>query len=261
MTAEGAFWSELRAWRRDLHRHPEFGFEERRTSAFAADRLRAFGLDEVVEGIGGTGVVGTLRRGGGNRSILLRADMDALRIEEKPEGDRPHQSRSPGLMHACGHDGHTTILLGAASVLARDGGFDGTIRFLFQPAEEWGRGMQAMLDDGLLKRFPADEAYGLHNWPDLAVGSLATRSGPLMAAEDNFEIAIIGRSVHAARPHQGRDALLAASATIVALQAIVARALDPSDTAVVSCTELIASGTRNVIAGGESSRRLPVVPP
>ena len=251
---EEAFWSELKTWRRDLHRHPEFGFEEHRTSAFVAERLRAFGLDEVAEGIGGTGVVGTLKRGGGNRSILLRADMDALRIEEKPDADRPHQSQSPGLMHACGHDGHTTMLLGAASLLARDGGFDGTIRFLFQPAEEWGRGMQAMLDDGLLERFPADEAYGLHNWPGLTVGSLATRSGPLMAAEDNFEITIKGQSVHAARPHQGRDALLAASTTIVALQSIVSRALDPSDTAVVSCTELIADGTRNVIAGQATIR-------
>jgi hippurate hydrolase len=243
------FWSELKAWRQDLHRHPEFGFDEHRTSAFVADRLRSFGFDDVAEGIGGTGVVGTLKRGGGNRSILLRADMDALRIEEEPENDRPHRSQSPGLMHACGHDGHTTMLLGAARVLARDGGFDGTIRFVFQPAEEWGRGMQAMLDTGLLAQFFADEAYGLHNWPGLAVGSLATRVGPLMAAEDNFEIAITGQSVHAARPHQGRDALLAASAIIVALQSIVSRVLDPSDTAVVSCTELLTDGVRNVIAG------------
>jgi amidohydrolase len=251
---DDAFWSELKAWRQDLHRHPEFGFDEHRTSAFVADRLRSFGLDDVAEGIGGTGVVGSLKRGGGNRSILLRADMDALRIQEVSEGDRPHRSQSAGLMHACGHDGHTTMLLGAARFLARDGGFDGTIRFLFQPAEEWGRGMQAMLDDGLLERFPCDEAYGLHNWPGLSIGSLATRAGPLMAAEDNFEISIRGQGVHAARPHQGRDALLAASATIVALQSVVSRALDPSDTAVLSCTELIADGTRNVIAGQATIR-------
>ena len=243
-----ALWSELRTWRRDFHQHPEFGFEERRTSALVAKRLKSFGL-EVAEGIGGTGVVGTLRRGGGNRSILFRADMDALRIEERPAVDRPHRSQSPGLMHACGHDGHTTMLLGAAKLLAEQGGFDGTIRFVFQPAEDWGRGMLAMLDDGLLERFPADEAYGLHNWPGLAVGSLATRVGALMPAEDNFEIVFHGEGVHAARPHQGRDALLAAAATIVALQGIVSRALDPADAAVVSCTELTADGARNVIAG------------
>jgi hippurate hydrolase len=246
---DDTFWSELRSWRHDLHRHPEFGFDEHRTRVFVADLLRSFGINDVAEGIGGTGIVATLKRGGGNRSILLRADMDALRIEENPEEDRPYRSQSPGLMHACGHDGHTTMLLGAARLLARDAGFDGTIRLLFQPAEEWGRGMQAMLDDGLLQRFPADEAYGLHNWPGLPVGSLATRAGALMAAEDNFEISIRGQGVHAARPHQGRDALLAASATVVALQSIVSRALDPSETAVVSCTELIADGNRNVIAG------------
>jgi len=248
MLSNSDFLSELQSWRRDFHQHPEFGFEERRTSALVAKRLKAFGLD-VAEGIGGTGVVGSLRRGGGNRSILFRADMDALRIEEKPDADRPHRSQSPGLMHACGHDGHTTMLLGAAKLLAEEGGFDGTIRFVFQPAEEWGRGMQAMLDDGLLERFPADEAYGLHNWPGLAVGRLATRVGALMAAEDNFEIGLCGAGVHAARPHQGRDALLAAAATVVALQGIVSRTLDPADTAVVSCTELETDGARNVIAG------------
>jgi hippurate hydrolase len=249
MSADTPLWPELSAWRRKLHRHPEFGFEERRTAAFVAERLRSFGLDEVVEGVGGTGVVGTLKRGAGNRAVLLRADMDALRIEERPDGERPHRSQAAGLMHACGHDGHTAMLLGAAKMLAEQGGFDGTVRFLFQPAEEWGRGMQAMLDDGLISRFPSDEAYGLHNWPGLPVGHLSTRAGALMAAEDNFEILVTGRGVHAARPHQGRDALLAASATIVALQAIVARALDPGETAVVSATELVADGTRNVIAG------------
>jgi len=244
-----SLWQELRTWRQLLHQNPEFGFAEHRTSAFVADRLREFGFDEIAEGIGGTGVVATLRRGPSNRSIMLRADMDALRIEESATGERPYRSRVAGMMHACGHDGHTTILLGAARLLAAEGGFDGTIQFLFQPAEEWGRGMLAMLDDGLLDRFPADEAFALHNWPGLPVGSVATRPGSLMAAEDNFEITLRGRSVHAARPHEGRDALLAAAATIVALQSVVSRALDPGKTAVLSCTELIADGARNVIAG------------
>ncbi|MBN9056406.1 MAG: amidohydrolase, partial [Rhizobiales bacterium] len=150
-----ALHAEMTAWRRDLHAHPEFGFEEIRTAAFVARKLREFGLDEVVERVGGTGVVGTLRRGTGNRSIALRADMDALRITE--QGDRAYRSQAPGVMHACGHDGHTAMLLGAARMLAEEGGFDGTVRFLFQPAEEWGRGALAMLADGLMERFPFDE--------------------------------------------------------------------------------------------------------
>src|SRR5262249_37301137 len=182
----------------------EFGFELTRTAAFVAEKLRSFGL-EVAEGVGRVGVVGTLRRGSSGRAIALRADMDALRIEE--QGDRPHRSRNRGLMHACGHDGHTAMLPGAAKALAAEGGFDGTIRFLFQPAEEWGRGALAMLEDGLLERFPFDEVYGLHNWPGLAVGRLATRAGPLMAAEDIFEIVVKGRGAHAARPPQSHDTL------------------------------------------------------
>src|SRR5262249_12341048 len=172
-------------------------------------------------------------------------DMDALRIEE--QGERPHRSRNPGLMHACGHDGHTAMLLGAAKVLAAEGGFDGTLRFLFQPAEEWGRGALAMIEDGLLERFPFAELYGLHNWPGLAVGRLATRVGPLMAAEDVFEIVVRGRGAHAARPHQARDTLVAACAIVTALQTIVSRTLDPGETAVVSVTELLTDGTRNVL--------------
>lgn len=232
------------AWRRHLHAHPELGFAEHATAAFVAARLREFGLD-VTEQVGGTGVVGTLRRGGGNRAIGLRADMDALAITEAT--GLPYASRAPGRMHACGHDGHTAALLGAARLLAREGGFEGTVHFIFQPAEEHGRGMQAMLDDGLLARFPIDEAYGIHNMPGMKLGTFATRTGPLMAAEDNFEITVHGRGVHAARPHMGVDPILTGSAIVLALQQIVARRIDPVDPVVVSVTEFITDGTRNVI--------------
>ena len=239
--------AQMSAWRHHLHAHPEFGFETEGTAAFVAGKLRDFGFDEVVEGVGG-GVVGTLRRGTSNQVIALRADMDALRIEEK--GACPHRSTTHGLMHACGHDGHTAMLLGAAQVLAAEGGFDGAVRFIFQPAEEWGRGALAMIEDGLLDRFPFREIYGIHNLPGLEAGRIATRVGPLMAAEDNFEIIVTGRGGHAARPHQAKDALLCACAIVTALQTIVSRSLDPSETTVVSATELIADGTRNVLAGG-----------
>ena len=242
-----ALKTEMTAWRRDLHAHPEFGFEEKRTSAFVAAKLREFGLDDVVEGIGGTGVVGTLRRGAGNRAIALRADMDALRIAE--QGARAYCSQNPGAMHACGHDGHTAMLLGAAKLLAGEGGFDGTVRFVFQPAEEWGRGAVAMLDDGLMARFPFDEIYGLHNMPGLPVGHFETRVGPIMSAEDNFEITLRGVGGHAARPHSASEVLVAACAVVINLQTIVARRLDPADISVVSATELIADGARNVLPG------------
>ncbi len=234
------------AWRRQLHAQPETGFEEHRTAAFVAATLRAAGLT-VAEGIGGTGVVGTLRRGNGGREVILRADMDALQIQEDAPG-RPHASRVPGRMHACGHDGHTAALLAAAVALAAAGDLpEGTMHFLFQPAEEHGRGMQAMLDAGLLARFPAEEAYGLHIMPGLPVGSFATRPGPIMAAEDNFVITVTGQGVHAARPHLGVDPILAASAVVLALQQIVARRIDPVEPAVVSVTEFLTDGTRNVI--------------
>ncbi|TNC12135.1 amidohydrolase [Methylobacterium terricola] len=245
-TIDPAALRDMVAWRRDLHAHPEFGFEERRTAAFVAGRLRDFGLD-VAEGIGGTGVVGTLRRGSGPRTIALRADMDALRIAE--QGTHPHRSTVPGTMHACGHDGHTVMLLAAARVLAAEGGFDGTVRFLFQPAEEWGRGALAMLEDGLLERFPFEEIHGLHTLPGLPVGHLETRPGPIMAAEDNFEIVLRGVGGHAARPHATSEVLVAACATVMNLQTIVSRRLDPAETAVVSVTELIADGTRNALPG------------
>ncbi|MDA9445862.1 M20 aminoacylase family protein [Bradyrhizobium sp. CCBAU 21360] len=238
---------EMIAWRRDLHAHPEFGFEEKRTSAFVAAKLREFGLDEVAEGVGGTGVVGTLKRGGGNRAIALRADMDALRITE--QGGQEYSSRNPGTMHACGHDGHTAMLLGAAKLLAENSGFDGTVRFVFQPAEEWGKGALAMLADGLMERFPFNEIYGLHNMPGLPVGHFQTCPGPIMSAEDNFEIVLKGVGGHASRPHWGNEVLVAACATVMNLQSIVSRRLSPTDIGVVSVTELITDGTRNVLPG------------
>lgn len=239
--------TQMTEWRRHLHAHPEFGFEEQQTAAFVATRLREFGLDDVVEGVGGTGVVGTLKRGTGNRSVALRADMDALRITE--QGDKSYRSRNEGVMHACGHDGHTTMLLGAAKTLAEDGGFDGTVRFIFQPAEEWGRGATAMLDDGLMNRFPFDEIYGIHNMPGLPVGVFETRAGAFMSAEDNFEIVLNGVGGHAARPHSGNEVLVAACALVTNLQTIVSRRLDPTDIGVVSVTELITDGTRNALPG------------
>lgn len=242
-----ALHHEMTAWRRDLHARPEFGFEERRTSAFVAGKLREFGFDEVAEGIGRTGVVGTLRRGTGNKAIALRADMDALRITEQTT--LSYCSQNPGTMHACGHDGHTTMLLGAAKLLAEDGGFDGTVRFLFQPAEEWGKGALSMLADGLMDRFPFEEVYGLHNMPGLPVGHFQTRAGPIMSAEDNFEIILKGVGGHAARPHSGNEVLVAACALVMNLQTIVSRRLSPASIAVVSVTELITDGTRNALPG------------
>ncbi|TCN32646.1 M20 aminoacylase family protein [Sinorhizobium americanum] len=243
----GRLVSEMREWRRHLHAHPEFGFEERQTSAFVAAKLREFGLGDVAEGVGGTGVVGTLKRGNGNRSIALRADMDALRIPE--QSGLPYASRNPGIMHACGHDGHTAMLLGAARMLAEEGGFDGTVRFVFQPAEEWGKGALAMIDDGIMRRFPFEEIYGIHNMPGLPVGHFETRAGAIMSAEDNFEIVLGGVGGHAARPHRGNEVLVAACALVTNLQTIVSRRLSPTDISVVSVTELITDGTRNALPG------------
>ncbi len=239
--------AEMSEWRRHLHANPEFGFAEQATAAFVADKLRTFGLDEVAEGVGGTGVVGTLKRGTGNRAIALRADMDALRITE--QGDMQHKSRNCGLMHACGHDGHTAMLLGAAKMLAAEGGFDGTIRFIFQPAEEWGKGALAMMSDGLFEKYPFDEIYGIHNMPGLPVGYFETKPEEFMSAEDNFEITLKGVGGHAARPHWGSEVLVAACAIVTNLQTIVARRIDPADIGVVSVTELITDGTRNALPG------------
>jgi amidohydrolase len=242
-----SFVKDLTTWRRHLHQHPEFGFEENQTALFVTEKLRSFGITEIAEGIGGKGVVAAIRRGSGKRVIALRADMDALRIAEQT--NTPYASRNQGVMHACGHDGHTTMLLGAAKTLATEGGFDGTVLLVFQPAEEWGQGMKAMIRDGLGSRFPFDEIYGLHNKPGLGVGKFETRSGAFMAAEDNFRITVHGSGGHASRPHQCHDAIVCVSAIVVELQTIVARAIDPSELAVVSITEIGSDGTRNAIAG------------
>ncbi len=238
---------ELTAIRRDLHAHPEIGFEEVRTSGIVAEKLTQWGI-EVHRGLGGTGVVGVLKgKGSGAKRIGLRADMDALPMEENT--NLRWRSTIPGRFHGCGHDGHTTMLLGTARYLAETRNFDGTVRFIFQPAEEWGRGALAMLDDGLLQRFPFEEIFGLHNMPGLAVGHFETRVGSFMSAEDNFEIVLKGVGGHAARPHSGSETLVAACALVTALQTIVSRRLSPADIGVVSVTELITDGTRNALPG------------
>jgi len=243
---EFAVEQDMISWRRHLHAHPETGFEEHLTAAFVAEQLAGFGL-EVVQGIGGTGVVATLKRGTGSRAIGLRADMDALAIQET--GRRPHASKYPGRMHACGHDGHMAMLLGAARLLAADPDLDGSVHFIFQPAEEHGRGAKAMIADGLFTRFPMDEIYGMHSMPGIPAGRFETRPGGMMASEDNFVIQIRGRGAHAARPHMSIDPIVVGAEIVLALQTIVARSLDPTAQAVVSVTEFITNGTRNVIPG------------
>ncbi|MDQ0013596.1 hippurate hydrolase [Variovorax boronicumulans] len=236
---------QLSGWRRQLHAMPETGFEEAKTSAFVASVLKALGL-EVHEGIGGTGLVANLKVGNGKGVIGLRAEMDALNIAEVP-ADRAYASATPGKMHACGHDGHMSIVLGAARLLRERQDFDGTVRFIFQPAEEHGRGAKAMMDDGLFARFPVDEIYGLHNMPGMRAGTISTRTGGLMASEDNFVIHVKGRGTHAARPHMGVDPIVIGAQIVLALQTIVSRTLDPGAQAVVSCTEFITDGIRNAI--------------
>jgi hippurate hydrolase len=235
---------DLIAWRRDFHRHPELAFEEERTSTLVAERLEAFGL-EVHRGLAGTGVVGTLRQGESKRAIALRADMDALPILEQTE--LPYKSVYDGKMHACGHDGHTTMLLGAARHLAASRDFDGVAHFIFQPAEENEGGGRVMIEQGLFDLFPVDRVYGMHNFPGLPLGSFAMRSGPIMAAFDKFEIKVRGRGSHAALPHTGIDPLMLAAQILLGLQAIVSRTIDPIDRAVISATQIRGGETWNVI--------------
>lgn len=231
-------------WRHSLHACPELGYEERETAAFVAERLRECGLD-VVTGIGGTGVVGTLRRGTSARSLGIRAELDALPINERP--GRPHGSRHSGRMHACGHDGHMAMVLGAATLLAGHGDFDGTVHFIFQPAEENLAGGKAMVDDGLFERFPMDAIYAMHNLPGMPVGQFAVQTGPAMASADMFEITLHGRGGHAAHPHLARDPGVGAAEIVLALQSIVARSLPPLEAGVVSVTKLAMGSTFNVI--------------
>lgn len=235
---------QLTEWRRYLHRHPETAFEEVKTSAFVAEKMREMGY-EVETGIGGTGVVASMTVGDGEKAIGIRADMDALNITEQTGLD--YASETDGKMHACGHDGHVTTALGAAKLLAETKDFNGTVRFIFQPAEEHGEGAMAMLNDGLFERFPIDEFYGLHNMPGLPEGEVHSKVGPIMASEDNFEIKIKGVGGHASAPHMGADPLVTAAEIILALQTIVARNVDPVDTAVVSCTEIHTDGIVNAI--------------
>jgi hippurate hydrolase len=235
---------EMTAWRRDIHAHPELGFEERRTSDLVAEKLAQFGC-EVHRGLGKTGVVGSLRVGNGTRSIGLRADMDALPIHEL--NDFGHRSTYDGTMHACGHDGHTTMLLGAARYLAETRNFDGQVHFIFQPAEEGVGGAKAMIKDGLFQRFPCDAIFAIHNRPSLAVGKFAVRAGPIMAGGGFFDIDIKGVGAHGARPESGIDPVLVAAHVTTALQSIVSRNVDPLEAAVVSVTKIVAGDTYNVI--------------
>lgn len=235
--------SEMESWRHDLHRQPELAFKEFRTAEFLIERLQSFGY-EPVTGLGGTGIVATLDRGDGP-SIGLRADMDALPVHE--ENDVAHTSVVPGIMHACGHDGHMTMLLAAARYFSEHDAPAGKIHFIFQPAEEGEAGARAMINDGLFRDFSIDEIYGLHNWPGLDAGVFAARVGPQMAAFDVFEIKLRGKGAHAAMPHYGKDVLTAASNLQLQLQSIVSRSLDPLDTGVVSVTEIHGGDTWNVL--------------
>jgi hippurate hydrolase len=239
------FHDDMTGWRRHLHQMPELLYDTVQTAAFVADRLRDFGVDEVVTGIGRTGVVGVIRGQGAGPVIGLRADMDALPITEAQ--DRPWKSRVPGVMHACGHDGHTTMLLGAARYLAETRNFAGRVALVFQPAEEGGAGGKAMLDDGLMDRFGIDRIFAMHNWPGMETGRIETRPGPVMAAADQFEITIEGKGAHAAQPDLGVDPVVVAAAIVQAAQTIVARSVDPLDSAVVSITQVRAGTAHNII--------------
>jgi len=235
---------EMQTWRRDIHAHPEIAFEEHRTAQIVAEKLESFGI-EVEIGIAGTGVVGTLKKGTGNRSIGLRADLDALLINEANEFE--HKSKNPGKMHACGHDGHTVMLLGAAKYLAEQGNFDGTVNFIFQPAEENEGGGKAMIDDGLFEKYPVESVYGMHNIPGMPVASFAIKPGPIMAAFDVFNVKIVGKGGHAAMPQTTIDPIIIGTKIIDAYQSIISRYIDPQEPAVLSVTQFHAGDAYNVI--------------
>ena len=237
--------AEMTAWRQDIHAHPELGFQENRTAGLVAAKLEAFGFDEVHRGVGRTGVVGVLRAGKSGRSVGLRADMDALPILEVNRFG--HCSVNKGVMHACGHDGHTAMLLGAARYLASTRRFDGVVNFIFQPAEEGLGGARAMIEDGLFDRFPCQAVFGMHNRPSLDIGRFAVRSGPMMAGGAFFDIRVTGKGAHGARPETSVDAALVAAQIAVTLQSIVSRNVAPIDTAVLSVTRIHAGDAYNVI--------------
>ncbi|MBR0653132.1 amidohydrolase [Roseomonas terrae] len=236
----------LTSWRRHLHANPGLTLHEGETAAFVVARLKEMGLTDIAENVGGHGVVATIRRGGGNRSVGLRGDMDALPIQEQNE-DLAWKSANPGVMHACGHDGHTTALLGAAKLLMDDPNWTGTVRLVFQPAEEGGGGARKMIADGLFERFPMERIFGWHNWPGLPAGTIAVHDRAVMAAGARFEITFDGHAGHAALPHLTRDPMIAAGHAIVAVQSIVARNLDPLNGGVVSIT---------VVEGGEAQNQI-----
>ncbi|WP_100961780.1 M20 aminoacylase family protein [Bosea sp. FBZP-16] len=235
---------EVVAWRHHIHANPELGFQEIETARFVAEKLRSFGL-EVQERIGGTGVVGTLRAGSGKRAIGLRAELDALPVIERT--GLPYASKTEGVMHACGHDGHSAMLLGAAKLLSEAPDFDGTVHFIFQPAEENEGGSMKMIEAGLFERFPVEAVYAVHNWPGVPFGTIAARAGAQMAAVDNFELRFSGLGAHVAMPHLGDDPILAAGAFIQSVQRIVSRAVDPQTPIVVSLTQVHGGNVGNIV--------------
>ncbi len=236
--------ADIRAIRRDIHAHPELCFEEQRTADVVAQQLAAWGI-EVHRGLGTTGLVGVIRNGNSPRTIGLRADMDALPLQEA--NAFAHRSQHEGKMHACGHDGHTAMLLGAAHYLAQHRNFDGTVHLIFQPAEEGGGGAREMIKDGLFERFPCDAVFGMHNWPGMPAGSFGTRAGPLMASSNEFRIVVRGKGAHAAMPHNGNDPVFTAAQIVSALQGIITRNKRPIDTAVISVTQFHAGDATNIV--------------
>jgi amidohydrolase len=241
-----ALHPEMTAWRRDLHAHPELSMQESRTSAVVRAKLAEFGVDEIITGMATHGVVGVIRAGSSGRAIGLRADMDALPIHE--ETGLPYASLTPNVMHACGHDGHTTMLLGAAKYLAETRNFDGSVYLIFQPAEEFEGGAERMVQDGLFERCPMEKVYGLHNWPETKAGTFLWRTGPVMAAVGFFEIEVTGKGSHGAFPHEGIDPIVISAQIIGALQTIVSRSIEPIEAGVVSIGR---------ISGGEAYNILP----